>query len=159
MSRLSILSVVPAIIALTCIAKPVHAQSWSAEQLEVWTFIQSQWDATMKKDMTWPDRMLHDRFLGWDNDVPAPRNKASTQKWSRYDMENSTTLVQELSPLGIVVVGNTAVAHYAYSVAAEDREGERSTTHGRYTDILLKDGNTWRFIAWHGGATSDEDDD
>ena len=51
----------------------------------------------------------------------------------------------------VFVVGSTAVAHYYYSTAAEDREGERETTHGRYTDVLVKQDGRWMFIAWRGG--------
>jgi ketosteroid isomerase-like protein len=112
----------------------------------------------MEEDATWPERFLHESFLGWDNENPAPRDKASTDKWSRYNDENSTTLMQELSPIGIVVHGNTAVAHYFYSEASENRKGERETTHGRYTDVLVRDGGTWRFLAWQGGADPDNDD-
>jgi hypothetical protein len=130
---------------------PGLAQTWSNDRLEVWAVIQAQWQAAMEKDTTWPERLLHESFLGWGNENPAPRDKASTDKWSRYNDENSTTLMQELSPIGIVVHGNTAVAHYFYSTAIENRKGERETTHGRYTDVLVRDGDTWRFLAWHGG--------
>lgn len=136
---------------LAAVSSPVVAQSWSNEQLEVWGVIQAQWQAAMEKNATWPDRFLHEKFLGWTNENPAPRSKSSTRNWTRYGDENSTTLMQELYPLGIVVHGNTAVAHYFFSTATEDRKAERRTTHGRYTDILVRDGGTWRFIAWHGG--------
>ncbi|NIO33190.1 MAG: DUF4440 domain-containing protein [Gemmatimonadetes bacterium] len=139
-------------------ATPGLAQNWSDDQLEVWAVIQAQWQAAMEKDATWPERFLHESFLGWGNENPAPRDKASTDKWTRYGMENSTTLMQELSPIGIVVHGNTAVAHYFYSTASENRKGERETTHGRYTDVLVLDGGAWRFLAWHGGDDPDDDD-
>jgi ketosteroid isomerase-like protein len=58
--------------------------------------------------------------------------------------------MQELKPAGIVVVGTTAVAHYYYSTAAEDRDGKRKTTYGRYTDVLIKQDGNWVFIAWRG---------
>jgi hypothetical protein len=103
------------------------------------------------------DRFLHDEFLGWNMNTPAPLSKASTKAWNRYNSENSTTLMQELFPIGIVVHENTAVAHYLYSIATEDREGERETTHGRYTDILVRDGATWRFIAWQGGDDPEDE--
>ena len=134
------------------------AQEWDAEQLEVWGVIQAQWTATMEKDASWADTFLSDDFLGWENDVPAPRDGASQRMWSRYGMENSTTLVQDLHPLGIVVHGDVAVAHYFYSTAAATPQGERETTHGRYTDVLVRDDGTWRFLAWHGGENSDDDD-
>ncbi len=127
------------------------AQTWSAEQLDVWEVIEAQWQSVMAKDETWPNRTLHDQFRGWTNENPAPRDKSSTERWARYGNENATTLMQELFPLSIIVHENTAVAHYLYSTATENRKGERETTHGRYTDILLRDGDSWRFIAWHGG--------
>jgi ketosteroid isomerase-like protein len=55
------------------------------------------------------------------------------------------------------VHGNTAVAHYFYTEAAEDRKGERKTTHGRYTDVLVKENGTWQFLAWSGGDNPTKD--
>ncbi len=145
--------IVPALIGFTSTTAP--AQRWSAEQLEVWGVIEAQWQAAMEKDATWPNRFLHDQFRGWTNENPAPRDKASTERWTAYDDQNLTTLMQELFPLAIIVQGNTAVAHYLYSTAMENREADRETTHGRYTDILVRDGAGWRFIAWHGGDAPD----
>ena len=134
-----------------------YSQTWSSEQTEVWDVIKAQWKASSAKE-SWVDQFLADDFQGWNRDTPAPRDKMSQAKWDRYSNENSTSLVNELSPLRIVVHGSTAVAHYYYSTAAEDREGKRETTHGRYTDILVKDGGSWRFIAWQGGDDPGGDD-
>lgn len=140
------------------LAVPTQAQTWSSEQLEVWDVIQAQWQAAMAEDATWPERFLHESFQGWSYENPAPRDKEATDRWTRYENENSTTLMQELHPIGIVVHGNTAVVHYFYSTANENRQGERETTHGRYTDVLVRDGDSWRFIAWHGGGDPEDDD-
>ena len=136
------------------------AQDWDSDQTEVWKTIVAQWEASKAKDLTWTEEDLHPSFLGWTNSYPMPRSKAAYQEWHRYDSENSQTLAQELYPVGIVVVGSTAVAHYYYSTAAEDREGKRETTHGRYTDVLIKQDGKWTFIAWRGGddpKLNDED--
>jgi hypothetical protein len=129
----------------------VAAQEWSAEQTEVWSTIVAQWDASKARDHSWPERFLHASFLGWPDEFPMPRDKAGVQAWEKYSSEGTTVHVQELSPVGIVVVGSTAVAHYYYSTAAEDRDGKRETTHGRYTDVLVKQDGKWLFIAWRGG--------
>ncbi len=50
----------------------------------------------MDEDLSWHDLYLHDDFLGWAREDPAPRDKASTAMWNRYASANSTTLVQEL---------------------------------------------------------------
>lgn len=150
-------SIRPAVLAAaTALLVPsfspsVEAQTWSAEQLEVWAFVQADWDASMQKDPGRAERNLHSSFQGWGNDIPAPRDREWTARWNRYADENTTTLIQQLTPLAIVVDGNTAVAHYLYSTATEDRKGDRETTHGRYTDVMVRDGTGWRFLAWAGG--------
>jgi hypothetical protein len=113
----------------TGVLVPASGQTWSDKQLEVWTVIKAQWKAAMEKDTTWPDKYLHEKFLGWGNQNPTPRDKSSVKNWERYDMENSTTLMQELFPSGIIVHDNTAVAHYFYSTASENTKGERKTVH------------------------------
>ena len=147
MRRAAILALV---IALGLPAAAI-AQDWSLEQTEVWNAIVAQWDASKAKDHTWPERTLHASFLGWPDEFPMPRDKAGVKEWEKYGSENSLVHVQQLSPVGIVVVGSTAVAHYYYSTATEDRDGKRETTHGRYTDVLVKQDGKWLFIAWRGG--------
>jgi hypothetical protein len=114
--RLSVLVTVTALLAPS-ISHPVEAQTWSAEQLEVWAFVRADWDASMQKDPGRVERNLHASFQGWANDLPAPRDREWTARWNRYGDENSTTLMQQLTPLAIIVEGNTAVAHYLYSTA------------------------------------------
>jgi hypothetical protein len=152
-----LLSIIVLLSATGATVAPAFGQTWSDKQLEVWNVIKAQWKANMEKDTTWPEKYLHEKFLGWDNQNPMPRDNSSVQKWYLYRTENSTALVQELSPVGIVVHGNTAVAHYFFSLASENRKKERKTVHGRYTDILVKDNGTWRFLAWHGGDDPTKD--
>ena len=40
---------------------------------------------------------------------------------------------------------------YQYTAVREDHKNERVTATGRYTDVLIKEGNRWLFIAWAGG--------
>jgi hypothetical protein len=49
------------------------------------------------------------------------------------------------------MTGNIAVVQYRYTVARENTKKERETVSGRYTDVLVKDGGKWMFIAWAGG--------
>jgi hypothetical protein len=152
-----LLAIIILLSATGSVVAPVFGQTWSDKQLEVWNVIEAQWKASMEKDATWPEKYLHEKLLAWSDERPMPRNKSSMDKWTRYGIENSTTLLQELYPVGIIVHGNTAVAHYFYTEAAEDRKGERKTTHGRYTDVLVKENGTWHFLAWSGGANPTND--
>lgn len=60
----------------------------------------------------------------------------------RYQSGNSTTLEQELFPISVTITGNVAVVQYHYMSARESAMQERETVIGRYTDVLIKDGDS-----------------
>jgi hypothetical protein len=127
------------------------AQTLNAEQQEVWRLEVQQWQMAKDKDITWIDKMVHPNLSYWDVDQPGPQTKESLLRWSRYNNSNATVLEQELFLISITITGNTAVAQYRYSVARENYKKERETVTGRYTDVLVKEGGRWLFIAWAGG--------
>ena len=100
---------------------------------------------------------MHPNALVWPKEIPGPRNKASLDRWTRYDSDSTTTLQQELFPLGIVVQGNMAVVHYRYQEARENTKKERKIVTGRFTDVLIKEDGRWTFIAWAGGDDPEKD--
>ena len=57
----------------------------------------------------------------------------------------------ELYFQNIVVHGDVAVAHYLFSSAYQDNDDEVEMSSGRYTDVLIRTDEGWKFIAWHGG--------
>jgi ketosteroid isomerase-like protein len=57
----------------------------------------------------------------------------------------------ELYPLSITVHGDVAVAHYLYSTAFKKKDGDIEMSNGRYTDVLVRTEDGWKFLAWHGG--------
>lgn len=128
-----------------------HAQDGGDDQADVWSAVESQWESIAKGDKKWVDRQLSDDFAGWGKNSPAPRDKASTEMWYRFTNEQGKVVAHELYPLSIIVHNDIAIAHYLYSSAFEDKEGEVEVTNGRYTDVLVKSENGWKFIAWHGG--------
>ena len=136
----------------------LFGQEWSAEQKEVFGVVEAQWKASMAKDTTWPNKFLHENFLGWSNDSPVPRDKSSIQEWYRYNSENSTTLLFELYPVGIAMRGNTAVVHYFFSYATESKKDGLETVNGQFTDTLVKENGTWQFLGWQGGENPTDDE-
>jgi Domain of unknown function (DUF4440) len=139
---LGVLSLLPMLAA---------AQTWTAEQQEIWTLEEQQWQMTKDKDLSWIDKMVHPNISYWDVQQPGPQNKASLTRWNRYGNSASTVLEQELFPIAVTITGNLAVAQYRYTMIAEDYKKERERTTGRYTDVLIKEGGRWLFIAWAGG--------
>lgn len=128
------------------------AQEESADDsADVWTVIEEEWNADEKGDRKWPDRLLTDDFSGWGKDSPAPRSKSSTKMWDRFSEQRGKMVAHELYPLSIVVHDDVAVAHYLYSSAFEPKDGKIEMSNGRYTDVLIRSDDGWKFLAWHGG--------
>ena len=139
------------VLCLALLPTLASAQTWNAEQQEVWKLEEQQWQMSKDKDVSWIDKMVHPNISYWDVDQPGPQNKASLQRWNRYNNANATVLEQELFPISLTITGNIAVVQYRYSVARENYKKERETSTGKYTDVLVKEGGRWLFIAWSGG--------
>ena len=92
--------------------------------------------------------------MGWPSQSPAPRSKASTRMWARFNANQAKGLTHELYPLSIVVHGDVAIVHYLYTSAMQNRDKSVEMENGRYTDVLVRDGGAWKFLSWHGGSTN-----
>ena len=138
-------------ILLLTLATPAAAQNSTDDQADVWATIEGQWDSEEQGDDEWMDQLLADNFSGWGKNSPAPRSKASTKMWDRFSDEQGQMVAHELYPLAIIVNGDVAVAHYLYTSAYEDKEDAVEMNNGRYTDVLVRTADGWKFIAWHGG--------
>ena len=95
--------------------------------------------------------MLSADFVGWPSESPAPRSRASVRLWNRFQISQTKGIAHELYPLSIVVHGDMAVVHYLYTSAVETRDKKTEVTSGRYTDVLVRADDGWKFISWHGG--------
>ena len=140
-----------AVLALCSVAGATSAEGWGPEQQEIWKLEQQQWKMSAAKDLSWIDTMVHQNMRYWDTGAPMPRDKASLKHWSRFDADNNSTLEQELFPISATITGNIAVVQYNYMVARENYKKERETVTGHYTDVLIKEGGRWLFVAWAGG--------
>jgi len=138
------------VIFLT-LAGTAIGQDSQDDQADVWATIEGQWEAEEKGDKDSMRDLLIDDFSGWAKASPAPRSKSSTIMWDRFNDEQRQMVEHELYPLAIVVDGDTAIAHYLYSSAYEDSDDDIEMSNGRYTDILVRREDGWKFIAWHGG--------
>ena len=141
--------VAAAIVLLSGIAA---AQDASGDQASVWAVVEKQWNDVSEGDKKWMDELLADDFTGWPKSSPAPRNKASTKMWNRFNESQGKLVAHELYPLSIVVHADVAVAHYLYSSAYKNKDGEVEMNNGRYSDVLVRTDDGWKFLTWHGGS-------
>jgi ketosteroid isomerase-like protein len=124
----------------------------TSDAADVWATIEGQWAAEQEGDNDWLDQSLTDDFSGWPDESPAPRSKSSMKMWDRFSDEQGSTVQHELYPLAIVVHGDVAVAHYLYTSAFKSKDDKVEVKNGRFTDILVRTEDGWKFVAWHGGA-------
>lgn len=127
------------------------AQDTVADQASVWTVVELQWNSVAEGDKKWMDELLADDFTGWPKNAPAPRNKASTKMWNRFNESQGKVVAHELYPLAIVIHDNVAVAHYLYTSAYKNKDGDVEMNNGRYSDVLVRTDDGWKFLSWHGG--------
>ena len=127
------------------------AQGSADDQATVWAAVEAIWEAEERGDDKWIEENLSADFMGWPNNSPAPRSKASIRLWYRFQQEQASGVTHELYPLSIVVHGDMAVVHYLYTNAVQGRDKKVNVANGRFTDVLVRDDGTWKFISWHGG--------
>ena len=78
-------------MVLAASLSPVYAQTWSAEQQEIWRLEEQQWKMAAAEDLTWIETMVHPDAVVWSNDWPGPNNRASMSRWNKYDAANGAT--------------------------------------------------------------------
>jgi ketosteroid isomerase-like protein len=140
------------------IAAPAAAADWSAAQQEVWKNVEAYWTSWSKGDIDGFQGYVHQDYVGWSVDSPVPSGKASSGKWMGFWAANNTVMVYEVTPVSIMVRGDFAVVHYYYSQVAKGSDGKMKSAKGRWTDILVKQGDRWVLIADNGGDADNGDD-
>ena len=135
----------------TAFAQDEPAAPIVSDDSAVWSVIERAWRAEREGNTRWIETLLSADFVGWTNDAPAPRDKASTRLWETFNSKQVNLLEYELYPLSIIVHGDTAIAHYLYSSAIQPRGQDVESVSGRFTDVLVRSADGWKFLAWHGG--------
>jgi ketosteroid isomerase-like protein len=132
----------------------LFCQEWSAAQLEVWKDVEAYNALADAGNVEGFMAYVHDNYRGWNYASALPSTKADVRKYVEYDFKTSKTILSTIKPVAIGVFGNCAYVHYYYSFLYKDAEGKEKSMAGRWTDILMKQGDKWVMIGDHGGRTS-----
>jgi len=135
----------------------IAAQDWSSEQQDVWKNVEAYWDLAAKGDLDGFVSYFHESFMGWNYGAPATSTKSNREKLIKFFAPQNKTLFYNLTPVGIWVQGEFAFVDYHYMEVTENKKGKRDTDIGRWTDILIKDGDRWVMVGDHGGQTNSDD--
>ena len=132
----------------------LFSQEWSAAQKEVWKNVEAYNALSDAGNVEGFMAYVHNDYLGWSYNSPLPMDKAAVRKFVEYEFTTSKTILTNIKPAGIGIFGNVAVVHYYYVTIYKDAEGKEKSGAGRWTDILMKQGDKWVMIGDHGGRTS-----
>ena len=79
-------------LILVLASGPLFAQGSADDQAAVWAAVENLWSAEERGDTGWVDSMLSADFMGWPSHSPAPRSKASTRMWARFNADQGKGL-------------------------------------------------------------------
>jgi hypothetical protein len=136
-------------ISVMLFASTAYAQapSWSDAQSEVWTYVQQSWVDDAAENRKWPAEYAHEKFVTWGDDRIAPRDRETTIRWEHSSNAVADTFWYEITPLAIIVEGETAVVMYALLEGQESKDGERELTPSSVVEVLSRENRTWKFLA------------
>jgi hypothetical protein len=109
--------------------------------------VQQSWRDDAAENGKWPGEYAHEKFMAWGDSSLAPRDKETYAKWSRMDEETVDTFWYEITPLGIVIDGETAVVMYSLLLGEGSESEDRSLVPYSAVEVLRHDGENWRFLA------------
>jgi ketosteroid isomerase-like protein len=134
----------------------LNAQEWSVSQKEVWKNVNDYWALMAKGDLNGFFEYFHQDYVGWDNGDVLPSSKEESKKMFTFFYSGVKVPFYEIKPLAIKIYGDFAFVHYLYVMYMETPDGKKKSEKGRWTDILMKQGNKWVMIGDHGGATEEK---
>jgi hypothetical protein len=127
---------------------PAVAQEWSPAQQEVWEFEAACWN---DRTTDFVERCFHSDFQGWGIGSTIPSSKADRRVTAARSRATEDQVYLFLKPVAITVHGDMATALYIATYTQKNKEtGEEKTLTERWTDVLVREGGRWSWIADHG---------
>jgi hypothetical protein len=93
----------------------------------------------------------HDNYSGWFNSDATVDSKSAIAVWHAEAVASKMTQFVKISPMSVVVEGDTAVAHYNYLWIFQTKDNRRIKEFGRYSETFVKVGGKWLLFADSGG--------
>jgi ketosteroid isomerase-like protein len=131
-------------------------EAYTDTQKDVWKNVNDYWALFAKGDIKGYLDYMHADYLGWDNDDILPATKTEAEKYLNYFFQGNKIPFFDIKPLAIRVYGDVAFVHYIFYFVIESKDGKKTDSKGRWTDILLKHGDKWVMVGDHGGEDNQE---
>lgn len=123
--------------------------NFSPEQSELWERVLGLWALSKGRDKNQIRSTLHPDYVGWDMSTPLPHDREAAVG---SVTDNSPVLQEyELQPLSVQVYEHcVGIAHYSYTATVIPKGGEATRATGKWSEIYLKQGDTWQMISVSG---------
>jgi len=136
-------------IVTLIVASSSFAQEWTKEQKEVWQVVETGWAKYKAGDVTGGMVLIHEKYQGWNAEIPLPLSKDDMKKW--YDEMKDFLKVNYyfISPARIVVTDDAAVVDYYYEVETTYTWGEEKKTtdrEGKNVEFYIKEDGKWLLL-------------
>ncbi len=135
-----------ALIVLASLSAPGLA-GWDEAQTALWNYVQESWKDDAEETGKWPNAYVHDKAVDWGSEWPAPRGKASMNKWTRFRDQHSKVMEYELFPMAIVIEGATGVVHYGVVTVRQGPDDEIEREMFGVVETLHKGDGGWKFLS------------
>ncbi len=143
----TLMSMLVAVVFLAASASTAGAQDMSAAEREVWEWEQACWGA---EDLESVMTCFHEDYVGWIVGATVPFTKADRRAFFERFFETDEFVFFHLRPVSVTVRNNMAVLLYVSTFTSRNKEtGEETSETQKWTDVAVKDGGTWYWIADH----------
>lgn len=106
----------------------------------------------MKGDFQAGFEYYDDSYQGWQNGNPVPISKSDMIKNINYGISLGVKAIfYNAIPTTIWVNGNYAYTDYYYDLVWLNKDGKKTSEHGRWLDVLMKKNGKWLLVGDHGG--------
>jgi len=132
---------------------PALSQELTAEQQEVWQFIENCQAAIAAEDDQ-AFECFHDDFIGWLYPDLLPRTAQAQRDFMAIQFDTTEIPATHVTPIAVQVYGDFAIAHYFVRYIIRNQDGTDTEARERFTDVLIKENGIWSWISDHGGPIS-----
>ena len=144
----------PFVAVLVTLASHSWAKDWTKDEQELLEWEESCL-AALEFD-AWAD-CFHEDFVGWGIGYPAPQTKPERASLAADSFERTDVELMLFKPLSVQMYGNTAVINYVVTFKIVNKKTEEVAIEtSMWTDVCMKDGGKWHWIADHGSPASDD---
>lgn len=125
------------------------AQEWSKAQKEVWQVVENSWVTWTAFDIEGFAAILHEKYQGWNNNIPLPITKEMYKKELLEMQKRMKFGFYEINPARIVVTENAAVVDYYFVYETIDTQVEKAAkqeSSGKNVEFYTKEGGIWLLL-------------